>query len=108
MSMRVVAVVQARVGSTRLPGKVLLPLRGRPLLVRMLERLRAARTLDQIVVATTTGAGDRSILALGGELEAPVIAGHPTDLIDRHLAAARFARADAVVKIPSDCPLIDP
>ena len=107
-SEKVVGVVQARVGSTRLPNKVLLPLAGRPLLERMLERLSRCKELDELVVATTTLAGDRSLVALAASLGVRCVAGHATDLIDRHLSAARMTGADVVVKIPSDCPLIDP
>jgi spore coat polysaccharide biosynthesis protein SpsF len=105
---KIVGVIQARVGSTRLPGKVLLPLGGRPVLERMLARVACAAQLDEIVVATTRLAADESIRALAAARGVPCVAGHPTDLIDRHLAAARATSADAVVKIPSDCPLIDP
>ncbi|MBC8132409.1 MAG: glycosyltransferase family protein [Deltaproteobacteria bacterium] len=108
MSMRVVGVVQARTQSTRLPGKVLLTVGGRTLLERMLARLGHCRQLDDLVVATTALAVDRPILTLAAELGILSVAGHPTDLIDRHLAAADEAQADVVVKIPSDCPLIDP
>jgi spore coat polysaccharide biosynthesis protein SpsF len=105
---KVVAVIQARMGSTRLPGKVLLPLAGKPLLARMVERVEAARELDGLVIATTTAPEDQPLVALASSLGVPVYRGHPTDLIDRHLGAARALEADAVAKIPSDCPLIDP
>jgi spore coat polysaccharide biosynthesis protein SpsF len=101
-------VVQARMGSTRLPGKVLLPLAGRPLLERMLERVRAARHPFDLCVATTPAAEDAPIVALCERLGVRAFRGHPSDLLDRHLEAAREADADVVVKIPSDCPLIDP
>jgi spore coat polysaccharide biosynthesis protein SpsF len=106
--MRVLVVVQARMGSSRLPGKVLLPLAGQPLLARMLERVCAASEPDEVCVATTTSAADDPIRELGQRMGLRVESGHPTDLLDRHYATARAARADAVVKIPSDCPLIDP
>jgi len=105
---RVVGVIQARVGSTRLPGKVLLPLSGRPVLERMLARVAVATQLDEIVVATTRLAADESIRALAASLGLRCISGDPSDLLDRHRQAARATAADAVVKIPSDCPLIDP
>jgi len=105
---RVVAVIQARTGSTRLPGKVLLPAKGRPLLEMMLERVAAARSVDEVVVATTRAATDDSIRSLCGRLEVRCVSGDPDDLIKRHLQAARATAADAVIKIPSDCPLIDP
>jgi len=106
--MKIVAVIQARVGSTRLPGKVLLLLRGRPVLERMLARVAHARELDEIVVATTRLAADDSIRALAATLGVRCVSGDPTDLVDRHLLAATVTDADAIVKIPSDCPLIDP
>jgi spore coat polysaccharide biosynthesis protein SpsF len=105
---RIVAVVQARVGSTRLPGKVLLPACGRPLLQRMLERVRAATQLDEVIVATTRLPMDDAIRGLAASLGVGCISGDTNDLLDRHVEAARATAAEAVVKIPSDCPLIDP
>jgi spore coat polysaccharide biosynthesis protein SpsF len=106
--MKVVAVIQARTGSTRLPGKVLMPIAGKPLLLRMIERVKAATLLDDIVVATTTNEEDDVIRRLCKEIGVPVFCGHPTDLLDRHYRAASVRGADVVAKIPSDCPLIDP
>lgn len=106
--MRLLIVVQARLGSTRLPGKVLLPAAGAPLLQRQLERIQAARTPFELCVATTRSSFDEPIRELCRRLGIPCISGHPTDLLDRHVEAARAYGADAVVKIPSDCPLIDP
>ncbi|HYL05452.1 MAG TPA: glycosyltransferase family protein [Thermoanaerobaculia bacterium] len=132
--MKVLVVVQARTGSTRLPGKVLLPVAGAPLLVRMLERVRAARTPTEVVVATTTDAADQPVRDLARQAGVRCFSGHPTDLLDRHYQAALACGlspaaaesgsrgelgsagdgsagaggGDVVVKIPSDCPLIDP
>jgi spore coat polysaccharide biosynthesis protein SpsF len=106
--MTTVVVVQARLGSTRLPGKVLLPLGGRSMLERMLERLSCARTPDAIVVATTTDPADDAIDAAAARSGFACFRGHPSDLLDRHRQVALAARADVIVKIPSDCPLIDP
>jgi len=108
MGMKVVAVVQARTGSSRLPGKVLLPVLGRPVLQRMLERLAATTELDEILVATTRLDADQAIRTLCRSLGVRSISGDPQDLLDRHRQAALATKADAVVKIPSDCPLIDP
>jgi spore coat polysaccharide biosynthesis protein SpsF len=107
-SLNVITVVQARTNSTRLPGKVLLPLLGQPLLLRMVERLHAARLAGVVVVATTTDLVDDPIEALCLAESIPCFRGHPTDLLDRHVRAGQWLEADAVVKIPSDCPLIDP
>lgn len=105
--MKTLVVVQARTGSSRLPGKVLLPLAGAPLLARMIERLRPAHTVFDLVVATTTASADDPVRALAVEHGWDVYSGHPTDLLDRHYQAALARHADVVVKIPSDCPLID-
>jgi len=103
-----VVVVQARVSSTRLPGKVLKPLAGKPLLERQIERIRAANSAFELCVATTTSREDDPIRELGRRMSVRVFDGHPTDLLDRHYRVGVEYRADAVVKIPSDCPLIDP
>jgi spore coat polysaccharide biosynthesis protein SpsF len=101
-------VVQARTGSTRLPGKILLPLAGRPMLARQLERIRAARADFELVVATTVDPADDAVVELCRAEGVRCFRGHPTDLLDRHVMAARAQGADRVVKIPSDCPVIDP
>jgi spore coat polysaccharide biosynthesis protein SpsF len=106
--MTIVVVVQARLGSTRLPGKILLPLGGRPLLHRMLERLSYATVPDAVLVATTTDASDDDVCDVAARAGVACFRGHPTDLLDRHYQAARATRADVIVKVPSDCPLIDP
>jgi spore coat polysaccharide biosynthesis protein SpsF len=101
-------VVQARTGSSRLPGKVLLPLAGKTVLERQLERIQAAPAEFELVVATTTLPADDAIVAVCRRAGVACFRGHATDLLDRHVGAARAAGADVVVKIPSDCPLIDP
>ncbi|HYP91078.1 MAG TPA: glycosyltransferase family protein [Polyangiaceae bacterium] len=106
--MKTLVVVQARVGSSRLPGKVLLPLAGRPLLERLLQRLQAVRFPFRVCVATSTATADEPIRQLCRRIAVPVISDHPTDLLQRHVAAGRALGADVIVKIPSDCPLIDP
>lgn len=106
--MRIVTVIQARTGSSRLPNKVLLPILGRPVLQLMLERVLKAKTAGQVVIATTTDQADDPIVTLGQQLNIPCFRGHETDLLDRHYQVGRLYRADVVVKIPSDCPLIDP
>lgn len=106
--MKTLVVVQARTGSTRLPGKVLMPLAGAPLLERLLQRVQAAATPFALVVATTTDPVDAPIEDLCLRKGVLCFKGHPTDLLDRHYQAARALGADVVCKIPSDCPLIDP
>ncbi len=107
-SMKFVTVVQARRGSSRLPDKVLMALEGETVLTRMVERVLAAKKSGTVVVATTTDQTDDAIEALCDSHGFNCFRGHPTDLLDRHVEAARPFHPDAVVKIPSDCPLIDP
>jgi spore coat polysaccharide biosynthesis protein SpsF len=104
----VVTVVQARMGSSRLPGKVLLPLGDTTVLGVMVERLRASRLAGTLVIATTTDDADLPIVAHARALGVTSHRGHPTDLVDRHLRVAERFDATHIVKIPSDCPLIDP
>jgi spore coat polysaccharide biosynthesis protein SpsF len=105
---RTVAIIQARTGSTRLPGKVLLPLLGEPLLSVVVRRVGRASSVDVVVVATTTLPADDAIVELGTRDGWLVERGSEMDLLDRYLGAARAHGADRVVRITSDCPLIDP
>ncbi len=106
--MRRVVIVQARMTSTRLPGKVLADLAGKPLLERQLERLARCRRADEVVLATTTNADDDPIEALAQRLEIGVHRGSEHDVLHRYAEAAAMFRADVVVRVTSDCPLIDP
>jgi spore coat polysaccharide biosynthesis protein SpsF len=106
--MNIVTVIQARISSSRLPGKVLLPLLGKPLLFRMIERVKRAKLIGTIVVATSTNQEDDKIKFACEEENTTCFRGHLTDLLDRHYQLAKKYNADAIVKIPSDCPLIDP
>ena len=108
MVTRVVAIVQARMGSTRLPGKVLADVAGRSMLQRVIERLDAARRLDAVVVATTREESDRPLVEYCRSQDWPVYAGSEQDVLHRYLQAAYRFGADVVVRITSDCPLIDP
>jgi spore coat polysaccharide biosynthesis protein SpsF len=105
---RTIAIIQARIGSTRLPGKVLLPLAGEPVLTRVVRRTSRARTVDAVVVATTNEPADLAIVELARREGWLVERGSEADLLDRYVQAARAHRADVVIRITSDCPLIDP
>lgn len=106
--MKVVVVVQARLSSSRLPGKVLLPLGGEPMLVRQLERLQTLEHAHEVCVATTAAPEDEPIRELCRRIGVRVVSGHETDLLDRHYRAGLASLADAVVPISGDSPLIDP
>lgn len=100
--------VQARTGSTRLPGKVLKEVAGRPVLAWMLDRLKAVSNVDTLAVITSTLPQDNYIEELCHKEGVLCFRGSETDLLDRHYQAGLHFKADAVIKVPSDCPLIDP
>ena len=104
----IITVIQARMGSTRLPNKVMLSICGKPLLIRMAERVMRAELCGTLVIATSTNIEDDVIEDLCINEGLNYFRGHPTDLLDRHYKAALKFNADAIAKIPSDCPLIDP
>jgi spore coat polysaccharide biosynthesis protein SpsF len=106
--MKRVMIVQARATSSRLPGKVLLDLGGRPMLVQQLVRLRQCRNVDEIVVATTTETNDEPVALLAREAGVQVYRGSTDDVLSRFVGAALEARAEVVVRVTADCPLIDP
>lgn len=95
-------------GSTRLPGKVLLPLGGRSVLANVLLRLRRASTVDAVLCATTVDASDDAVEDEAQANGVEVYRGSPSDVLDRYYRAAEAAGADVVVRITSDCPLLDP
>jgi len=105
---KIVAIIQARMGSTRLPGKVLKDLSGDTVLARVVSRVRRFQTLDNVVVATSTHAADDVVVRECRRLECGVFRGSEQDVLDRYCCAAREAQADIIVRITSDCPLIDP
>lgn len=104
----VVAIVQARMGSTRLPGKVLANVGGRPLLAHMLDRVRCAASVDQVCVATTVNARDDGIAGVAGDLGIGIFRGSEEDVLGRFVGAARYAEAGTVVRLTGDCPLLTP
>jgi spore coat polysaccharide biosynthesis protein SpsF len=106
--MKIVAIIQARMGSTRLPGKVLMDLGGETVLARVLVRLRRAIMIDEIVVATTDSVADDAIVRECQRLEVSCFRGSEDDVLDRYYEAARMFAAEVVVRITSDCPVIDP
>jgi len=106
--MRVVAIIQARMGSTRLPGKVLKDLAGATVLERVVSRVRGCRLVSDVVVATSAEPADEVILNECKRLGTEPFRGSEQDVLDRYYRAAQQAGAEVVVRITSDCPLIDP
>ena len=106
--MRVNAVIQARSGSTRLPGKALMDLGGRPVLGWVVRAAQAATWIDEVIVATSTSAGDDAVADLAGSVGVAVVRGSEEDVLSRFVAALDAHPADAVVRLTADCPLLDP
>lgn len=106
--MSVVIIIQARVGSTRFPRKILQDILGKPVLIRQLERVSHATSFDKLIVATTLNPDDDVIEEICINEGYKVFRGDENDLLDRHYQAGIKYNADYLVKIPSDCPLIDP
>jgi spore coat polysaccharide biosynthesis protein SpsF len=106
--MRVVAIIQARMGSTRLPGKVLKDLAGATVLERVVSRVRRCRLVSDVAVATSAEPADDVILNECQRLGTEAFRGSEQDVLDRYYRAAQQAGAEVVVRITSDCPLIDP
>jgi len=105
---KVVAIIQARMGSTRLPGKVMKEIVGKPMLWHVINRVKNAKELNDIVIATTNLKEDTQILDLASEIGVKTYAGSENDVLDRYYQAAIMSKADVIVRITADCPLADP
>ncbi len=108
MKQKTVAIIQARMGSSRLPGKVLLPLGGRSILTYLVERLYRTRTVDEVVVATTVHPRDDIIVEECRRHDVACFRGSEYDVLGRYLAAATVSGADIVVRVTADNPFTDP
>jgi len=106
--MSAVAIIQARMGSTRLPGKVLADICGKPLLQRLIERVHATPGIDNVVVATTTESADDVLADWCGHHDVPVYRGSVDDVLDRFWQCAQRHPADFIVRVTADDPLKDP
>ncbi|MEK4711619.1 glycosyltransferase family protein [Sporosarcina sp. FSL K6-5500] len=106
--MKIIAIIQARMDSTRLPGKVLKTVMNKTLLEYQLERVKRSLLIDEIVVATTVKESDNPIVVLCEQLGVHVYRGSENDVLSRYYGAAVECRADIIVRLTSDCPLIDP
>lgn len=106
--MKIVATIEARMTSSRLPGKVLMPVAGITMLGSLIRRLKAVRPIDCIVLATTVNKADDPLVDLAKELEIEAFRGDENDVMNRVIGAAESVGADVIVEITGDCPIIDP
>ena len=106
--MKTAAVIQARMGSERLPGKVLMDIAGKPMIDRVVERVQRCESIDGVIVATTTNAKDDQLADHCRSLGVKVIRGSEEDVLSRYALAAEKFHCQTVVRITSDCPLLDP
>lgn len=105
---KIVAIIEARYNSTRLPGKVLMPIMGQSMLARIVQRLKLARTIDDVIVATTDSPSDDAVFEAMKYIGTNTFRGSESDVLDRVVRAAESAQADIIVEITGDCPLVDP
>lgn len=106
--MKIVATIEARMTSSRLPGKVLLPAIGQPMLRHLVNRLRAVPSIDDIILATTVNAADDVLVEFAAKEQIAFFRGSEQDVMARVIGAAEAAEADVIVEITGDCPIIDP
>lgn len=104
----IAAFIQARMASTRLPGKVIKPILGKPMLELQIERVQSCKTIDRVIVVTSTSIEDEQIVNLCNRLNIDVFCGNLENVLDRFYQAARKFKPDHIVRLTGDCPLIDP
>jgi spore coat polysaccharide biosynthesis protein SpsF len=105
---RITAIIQARIGSTRLPGKVLMPIHGKPMLQHIVERLRSVEAINKVVVATSESGKDDRLAEFCDDCSIPFYRGSEEDVLDRFYHAAKNFGGEHMIRITGDCPLIDP
>lgn len=106
--MKIVAIIQARMGSTRLPGKILKKVLEKPLLEYQIERVKRAKLVDEIVIATTTNNSEQPIIDFCEKHSILYYRGSEEDVLSRYYEAAKEYKADTIIRLTSDCPIIDP
>ncbi len=106
--MKIVAIIQARMNASRLPGKVLKDLAGKTVLSHVIERVKAAQSVNEVIVATTVNKEDDPVERLCESLKIKFFRGSQDDVLDRFYNTAKMFQADCVLRITADCPLIDP
>jgi len=105
---KVVAIIQARMGSARLMGKVLMDITGKPMLWHVVHRASQSKLVDKVVIVTSTNKSDNLIVTFARTNDIPCFRGSEDDVLDRYYQAAKWIRANVIVRITADCPLIDP
>ncbi|OHA24590.1 MAG: hypothetical protein A3H57_01260 [Candidatus Taylorbacteria bacterium RIFCSPLOWO2_02_FULL_43_11] len=105
---KTVAIIQARMGSSRLPGKMMMDIEGRPLIAHVVERAKRIPSLDSVWLATTISERDEPLAQYAKTLGIEIYRGSEDDVLDRYYEAAKLAKADIVMRITGDCPLLDP
>jgi spore coat polysaccharide biosynthesis protein SpsF len=108
MKNKVVAIIQARLGSARLPGKVMMPILGKPMLQHIVERLRSVEAIDKVVVATSVSGKDDRLAEFCDDCSIPFYRGSEEDVLDRFYHVAKNFGGEHLIRITGDCPLIDP
>ena len=106
--MKIAAIIEARMGATRFPGKIIKPILGKPVLELLVERLKKVKLLDEIVIATTLNKSDNVLEKLSKKINVRCFRGSEKDVLARVLEAAKFVKADIIVETLGDCPLTDP
>lgn len=106
--MKTIVIIQARMNSERLPGKVLLPLAGKPMLGRIVERIRTCKRIDDLIIATTKNPIDDIVVTVAKTSGCAVFRGDEYDVLSRYYYAATTMNANVVIRITADCPFIDP
>lgn len=102
-----IAIIQARLGSSRLPGKVLLPLGGKTVLEQVYERVKKIKGLEEVIVATTISEKDRELALFMGRKKIPFFRGSEEDVLARFYEIAKNHKAEGIMRITADCPLLD-
>jgi spore coat polysaccharide biosynthesis protein SpsF len=106
--LRTVVIIQARMGSTRLPGKIMMKVKGKTLLEYQLERVKRSKCIDEVIIATTVKEADDEIVEHCKKLSVSCFRGSEDDVLSRYYGAAKQYNAEVIVRLTSDCPIIDP
>lgn len=106
--MKIIGILQARVSSSRLPKKILLPVLGKPLLQLQIERIKRSQKIDELILATSTDPSDNELEPLCSSLGMPIYRGSLENVLDRFYQTAKKYKADQIVRLTGDCPLADP